>query len=372
MIIDKSRFPNLSGVTVLLLVLLLTSAGSATPEFAVQYKQSCQLCHHNPTGGGMRALYGAQYFSYMDLPWKPFKNFQELEQIQPKLNDNFQIGVDFRSLYWNDIGETESDPDGNSYLTMQGDLYFAFTPNDNTMIYVEKGLGSHFEAFAQFQGLPATGVIKAGRFVPNYGWRFADHKSFVRDALGFSANPTKGISLIEDNGIEIGFYPMEWEFSLALTNGAPSAIDGDDGKAVTARSAARFSLLDANVTIGGSYRYNQIGLSSPDLRYGGGFWGFNRGRFTYIGETDWILKDDKTKLVATHKVDYRIRQGWDVSYSYDFYDPDLDLKTGIATRKRIASNLYLTGYLELIPAIEFNEENSIKYTTTELQLHVWF
>ncbi len=367
-----NRFKILSLINILIIVSISVSNVSATPEFAVQYKQTCQLCHHNPTGGGMRALYGAQYFSYMDLPWKPFKDFEELEQIQPKLNDNFQIGVDFRSLYWNDIGETESDPDGNSYLTMQGDLYFAFMPSDKTFIYVEKGLTSHFEAFAQFQGLPMAGVIKAGRFVPNYGWRFSDHKSFVRDALGFSAYPTKGTPLVEDSGIEIGFYPMEWEFSLALTNGAPSTIDADDGKAVTARTAARFSLFNANVTIGGSYRYNQIGLSSPDLRFGGGFWGLNHGRLTYIGESDWILRNGKTGYVTTHKVDYRIRQGWDVSYSYDFYDPDIDLKEGIATRSRIASNLYLTGYLELIPAIEFNEDNNIKYTTTELQLHVWF
>ncbi len=364
-------------ITLLLLLSLIglilsVAETEATPQFAVQYKQNCQLCHHDPTGGGMRSLYGAQYFSNMDLPINPVKDIAELEKFQPKINDNFQVGVDFRSLYWNDFGETEADPNGNSFITMQGDLYFAFMPTDQAVIYIEKGLTNHFEAFALFQEFPMAGAIKVGRFIPNYGWRFTDHKTYVRDVLGFSQYPTKGQALIEDTGIEVGFYPMEWEFSLSLTNGAPSTIDADDGKAITARTATRFSLFDSDITVGGSYRYNQIGIPSPDLRYGGGFWGVSLKKFTYLGETDWILKDGKTGSVASHKLDYRIKRGWDVGVSYDFYDADVDLKEGSSWRGKLSSNIYLTGYLELIPAIEINEDLNKKYTSAQMQLHVWF
>jgi len=75
-------------------------------------------------------------------------------------------------------------------------------------------------------------------------------------------------------------------------------------------------------------------------------------------------------------VSYRIQRGINVSTQYDFYDPDLDVKSGSSTRWRLSSELYLTGYLELIPAYEINEDKTPiatrRYGTGELQLHFWF
>ncbi len=83
---------------------------------------------------------------------------------------------------------------------MQADLYLAVTPADELLVYIEKGVGSKFEAFAIYRGLPYSGMIKAGRFIPAYGWRFADHKAYSRDYLGFSQYPSSGKQWIEDAG----------------------------------------------------------------------------------------------------------------------------------------------------------------------------
>jgi len=342
---------------------------SALPQFTAEYKQSCQLCHQNPTGGGMRTLYGAQFFSYMELPVKSLEDFTKLEDIQPKLSKNIQIGADFRSMFFTMTRDTNA----ATFFTMEDNLYLAFMPTERATLYLGS-LSYQQEVFLLLQGLPMSGALRVGQFVPAYGWRFEDHKSFVRDMLGFS--PQSHNRIAPDNGVEFGFYPMEWEASLALTNGAGvTMFDSNDDKTITTRAIGRFSVSSLNLTAGGSYRYAELGRARPALRYFGPFIGANWSGFTYLGETDWMVSGSSA-LVASHLVSYRIQRGINVSTQYDFYDPDLDVKSGSSTRWRLSSELYLTGYLELIPAYEINEDKTPiatrRYGTGELQLHFWF
>lgn len=174
-------------VNILLIVLLITccqvSFVQAIPRFSVQYGQSCQLCHHNPLGGGMRSLYGVQ-------------------------------------------------------------------------------------------------------------------------------NPELGPRLTEDSGVEGGIHHLNWDLTIALTNGSSGFVDSDAGKALTGRFAARGSIGAANLNLG-----------------------------------------------------------------YDYLDWDVDWKTGYRYRLKLSSEIYLTGYLELVPALEWNdrEEDSHKreYGSGELQLQLW-
>jgi len=359
------------------LVAIFATNLSALPEFSVRYNQNCQLCHHSPNGGGMRSLYGAQFFSYMDIPWKPESDLANLEKkVQPQINKNFQVGFDFRSIYYSTRGDyhdqygnnyvSEGD---NSFISMQGDLYLAFIPSEKLLLYLDKGLRGNFEAFALFQGLPGHFFMRAGHFVPGYGWRFAEHKAFVRDSLGF------GLGGAED-GIEAGHYDMNGEFSMAITNGRPaSIIDSDKAKALTLRTAGRIALGNLKLSVGGSYRYAEYGgelrNDSVLTRYAGVFGGVNLGRFTYLGEGDFIIRQDKG-FVATQKLLVKLRPGWDLDFMYDYYDPDIDVQTGYVYRTRLANHFYLTVYLELIPSIEWNSIQGQEFGIGELQLHSWF
>jgi len=303
---------------------------------------------------------------------KPVEKLEDVEKYNPKFGESFQLGGDFRSLYWS----TEGDAVMSSFLTMQADLYLAVTPSDKLLLYVERGIGSAYEAFALLQGLPNTGVLKIGRFIPAYGLRFDDHKSYVRDFLGFAQYAQRGERLIEDSGVEFGMYPMRYEFTVALTNGGSSTIDADKGKAVTVRAIKRNSLAGANVTLGASYRYADFARKDNLLRYAGGFIGIYRSPFTYVGEVDWIVRSGVTGIAATHLVAVQPMQGVEIIAGYDYFDSDLDLKTGDSFRYRLVSKLHATGYFEVSPALYY-EESSLsdavtKYTTGELQFHVWF
>ena len=373
-------------------VVIFVSNAFATPRYAAKYGQSCNLCHVNPTGGGMRTLYGAQFFSKMDMQWTPEENF---EDYNPRLNDNFQYGGDYRSIYWAERTKTNSTNNTlNSFLTMQADLYFAITPADNLLIYLEKGIGSAFEAYVLIRGLSEYGVLKVGRFVPSYGWRFAEHKAYVRDFLGYRSYTTREgvVQVSEDHGVEFGLYPMEWEISASITNGVaagPGAggIDiRNEGKAFSTRALKRLSLGEVAMTLGGSFRYAEIGKNPPVSRYVGGFWGANYSNWTLVGETDWITKENpqsklvETQLVTTQVLNYQIRSGLSIFAGYDFWDPNIDKKEDnsvltndfISTRYKLGLNFFPTSYYGLSPVVYFQEENNIKTRTGELMFRVWF
>ncbi|MBD3234254.1 MAG: hypothetical protein GF315_11080 [candidate division Zixibacteria bacterium] len=342
------------------LFILYSANLEALPEFSVRYGQNCQLCHHNPVGGGMRALFGAQFFSYSDLPWEPEKDIMAIEdKVNPLINDNFQVGFDFRTLFYAvDEGE-------NSFMSMQGDLYAGFIPGENLLLYLDKGLRGNFEAYALIQGLPYHTFIKAGRFIPGYGWRLAEHKAFVREKLGFGLEG-------EEDGVEAGIVGMTGDISLAITNGKPTTIvDVNEAKALTARASHRFTLGGLNLTVGGSYRYAEIGDDIPLNRYSGLFGGFQIGRLIYLAEGD-LMVNSTTGFVSTQKAVIHLRQGWDLDLIYDYYDPDIDYQTGYDYRIRMASHFYLTGYMELIPAYEWKRESGDEFGTGEIQLHGWF
>jgi len=343
--------------------LLFAPPIGATPEYAARYNQSCGRCHQNPGGAGMRTLYGARFVSFTDLPWTTLE-FDEIERIQPMVSDNIQIGADARTLYYS------ADDGTNSFITMQGDIYLAIQPNDKTMVYFDKGLSRNYEAFILLRGLPGEGFLRAGRFVPTFGWRFADHKTFTRRFLGYGGE--SGAGGYED-GVEAGFSPEGWDFTLSVTNGAVlNVVDVNRGKAVAARAARRFTLGGMNWTLGGGYRYAELGgVNGPNLRHAGGFWGVNRGRFTLMGESDAILEDN-TSIVSTTLLRFRVRQGVYTTATYDYYDPDIDLKTGHYQRVRLAADLVPRGYLALTPAVEWNHSPDREYLIGEVQLHFWF
>jgi len=64
--------------SIFILLFALTSL-QAYPKFAALTGEKCQSCHVNPTGGGMRNLYGVKYgkdnlyFKFWEKQIKPLK-----------------------------------------------------------------------------------------------------------------------------------------------------------------------------------------------------------------------------------------------------------------------------------------------------------
>ena len=88
------------------------------PRFSVEQGASCMSCHINPTGSGMRNDYGSSIYTLDELPLERWTNKGD-EDWNGFINDNIQLGGDFRIQLFNDGNNTRVFP-------MQADLYSNF------------------------------------------------------------------------------------------------------------------------------------------------------------------------------------------------------------------------------------------------------
>ena len=180
----------------------------AVPRYSARYGQRCGLCHVNPTGAGMRTAYASRQLVPEEIAWSSGAR-DSLYLPDPQLTRSISIGTDFREMYvGSDRGLHNLD-----FFQMQGDLYLAFQLDSKTSLYYDHGMSNSYELFGTAYLLPLTGYLKAGRFVPAYGWKFDDHTMWVRSDLGF------GPPLNTDVGGELGLQPGPFDVQLGLSNG---------------------------------------------------------------------------------------------------------------------------------------------------------
>ena len=67
--------------------ILAAAPGDATPRYSMKVGQQCNLCHHNPSGGGLRSLYASQYLLPTRLAMV-VKPESELETMNPRIGEN--------------------------------------------------------------------------------------------------------------------------------------------------------------------------------------------------------------------------------------------------------------------------------------------
>ncbi|MBM3316975.1 MAG: hypothetical protein FJY75_03890, partial [Candidatus Eisenbacteria bacterium] len=252
----------------------------ATPRHAARYEQHCGLCHDDPSGGGKRSLYAAQYLLPVEMVSFP-PDTASLARLDPRLGENLSVGCDLRTMHHHASG---GDPRG--FLQMEGNLYLAFDPDPRVALYVARGISGSYEVFGLARLLPAQGYLKAGRFVPPYGWRLADHTAFVREHGGF-APPAHS-----DVGLEAGVFPGPFSVQVAAVNGARGRLRDSDGDlAVSGLLLGRFRLAGLALAAGGSLRLDPKDAAGERRSGGGPCAGLHRGRWTWVGEMDWLRRE---------------------------------------------------------------------------------
>ncbi len=347
----------------ILIAAFFSLEAEAVPRYSVMYNQSCVLCHVDPSGGGARSLYGAQFFAYTELGMKGLA-LEELGKVQPMLNDQIQIGVDARTQFYG------IDSSGyNTFMAMQGNLYLNFQLNPIWNFYLNKGLYAGFEVYGLGHILPHNGYVKVGRFTPPYGLRLADHKAFIREPLGL------GMGWYE-SGMEVGFHPQNFTFAVAVTNGTTGFQSSGKGKAVTGRTDIRMSLGEANLWVGVTGRYNEEGQTLD--RIGGVYGGVGLGRLFVLAEADYHHSLPLKELCSYVEVSALLRQGLLLKLEHDFHDPNLDVTSGTENMYVFGAEIVPTGFLQLIPNVRFHdiksgpEYSGNDYYEGEIQFHVFF
>jgi hypothetical protein len=307
---------------VLIMTVGLVDQARALPRYSAQYGQNCTLCHVNPTGGGMRTEYATQYLVPKEIAARDYAE-GEMDNLNPRISPNITLGVDLRTLLYQQEGGT-----GSSFA-MQGDLYVNVELSQKFGAYVEQGLNGSGEIFGTARFDPMDGYLKAGRFIPDYGWRFADHQMFNRrylTATGGSESPAG----LYGQGFEVGVSPGNFSASASLLGGSQQNGDNYAGRALY-----QFGLGDLNVGAGASLLRRQ--LADEHRRAAGGFWYLAFGGVTWLGEVDETKQGEVLGNMVTQEVAIRVSQGYDLRLTYNFHDPDRALKNG--ARRRYGSGL---------------------------------
>ncbi len=315
-------------VTLALASVLPALRAGAVPRYSARYEQKCELCHVNPSGGGMRSAYAARELVPKELA-SSAGSPAALADLDPKLGKNVSIGTDLRQMFFAATANaTLAPPQG--FFPMQGDVYLTLQLDPRFLVYYDRGFSNTYEAFALAHVLPWDGYLKAGRFVPPYGWKFDDHTMFVRNELGF-APPANS-----DGGLELGFSPPQTEVQLALVNGnRGSTLDDDRRLAMAGNLSARFRLGPV-VGSGGVAAYSRPGRTE-DLNTAGVFGYLSAYDVTWLAEADAIRRDDTVApavsgTVTSQELSVLVRRGVELKATYDFYDPDRSLRSGSKSR----------------------------------------
>lgn len=370
----KTRLLTVAGI-----MLTLAAVTHALPRFSNRTNLSCQSCHVNPSGGGMRNAFGEE-FGREQLALKRWQKEYGLEETSTKITDNVSYGADFRFLAFY---RTKTDPDVSSasFVPMQMDLTLNLAVSKKISLSLNHAFGPYnrLEAFAVAKVLPASGYLKAGRFTPPHGLRIDDHTSFVRQATPFRNNAG------QQTGIEFGFGPSPFRFMGAFTNGVRGDFDAGLAKAVYAKAEASGSIGGINI-LGGLSSYNDasggeklnlqeayaaatIGESLTIL----GMVGSIQGNMSTMSVSSDLNQRNSAgtalkQLALLVEIDYLLSEGIDLKVMYDFFDPNTSIKTGTATRISSGVEFFPLSGVELRPLVRYTKDSLLDRNSTDVQI----
>lgn len=353
----------MSTMRLVLTLILVTHTGLSLPRFAVRTNLTCQNCHIDPNGGGMRTYYGSALYARGTLPVRGWNDSLALENFTTELSDIVSFGTDLRTLF-----SYRPETHTNSFYQMQGNIYLSAKLAKKVMVYLNKGLYSGFEVFGLLNILPANGYFKVGRFTPAYGTKTDDHTNFIRSKTDFINNRR------EDTGIEVGFSPSFMTWNVGLYNGIKgSAFSNEKMRLITSRLDMKFHVDNIKFSLGGSFWYNN--LRGGPLTMVGGFGGMSFEKLTLHGEIDF--KKDKSlmgtnEFISFIEVNYLLIDGVDLKLMYDFYDSDTGVKTGSETRYCIGLEFFPINGVEVRPMYRFLIEEPVDRSNNEIDILVHF
>lgn len=371
-------------VSALAWALVVPEALQAIPRYSARYRQNCNLCHHNPTGGGMRTLYASKYIVPTEMVLKTIQS-EAVGTIRPDVSESITIGTDIRTIHhW---ANTERDWPELNFFQMQADLYVRFQADQRLSAYIDLGQTSTFEVFGLAYVLPWNGFVKFGRFTPAFGWKFADHRQFVREGRTGDAlqdlffEPPRHT----DVGIEVGVYPGDFSLVASALNGEPGDTgDRDDDLGHMVRGAYRFRLGPAGLALGGSWYRNTAGGNQRTA--GGPFWYLNVGPFTWLGETDWSQEDQpdrtRTAFITSHELSWQVIPGLEARAVYNHADPNIHDDTGTRIKAGGGLDALITPFFGVKAMVNVYQdkdgaegddvEEDRSYTQTEFTLHLFY
>ncbi len=418
----------------LLVALMALGAGStlrAEPYLAVRYGYKCSQCHLNPTGGGKRNRFGV-VFSQTELPARIVSAADlryvfgaptsgsvatgaslpgdyaalsaadvaalsaaaaaasgddddgdlglGLGSLTPAsmftsgyVADFLSIGGDLRALF-RMIDRNNADTTSSSFEITEANIYGDFELFDGRLhLYFDETLAPGGAASREAFGLlfgPWDTYLKAGRMMLPFGFRLQDDAAFIREVTGFNHG-------VQDLGVEIGWEPGPFSMALAVSNGSQGSSDDNTDKQVS----GTISFIERYWRLGAHATWNNTAFAKR-IAFGG-HGGVNVGRFSLLGEVDYIVddlelatgRDTQRQLLAWGGVNYHLTQGVNLRFSYDYADPDISQSDDSFIRLSAGVEFFPTQFTQVRIFYRFRDETETSIrddeSIIEIELHIF-
>lgn len=349
---------------------LITFAGAANaePYLAAQMGLKCAQCHVNPTGGGMRTVFG-NAFAQTQLAAKKIGSDEDLwtGQVMKFLS----VGGNARADY--SYSHVPHEDSTNDFAVEEARVYLDFGVIPNRLsVYLDQrfapGNSTNLEANIRYWIKENSVYVKAGRMYQPFGYRLEDDTAFVRELSGFNMQAP-------DEGVEFGYESGAWTTQLAISNGTAGAPEVDNGKQIVARTEHVGSVWRMGVS--GAFNDTDAGN-----RTGAGLFGAVRaGPVTFLGEVDYFDDDsigtDGRKLMASLvEADWKVLQGHNLKLTFEWLDPDDDVDEDEQTRTSVVYEWAPIQFIQLRGGVRIYDgipQNDLQNRTQAfVQLHGFF
>jgi len=295
------------------------SVVSAEPRFLAKQYTRCTTCHVSPTGGGLLSAYGRS-LSHRELSTTgapmpshgdPDPQPREESFLWGALGDSLgalQLGVEMRPSY---LRYSFLDVSQDRNLLMNADVHASFRAND-WLFYGQVGRELEQDGYtvdsSEYWGgyQPEEGLgFRAGRFLPAYGVRFADHTAYNRSFLGLAQYD-------QIYGVEVSHTRGRYLTQVSMGPGRAESVIDDDGRAsFTATGRVQIDLgTRTSVAASGLYR----AASDLDSRLGSAGIAFGYAplsRLTTWTQVDGQFRDGaaSTSYVVANETSLEVYRG---------------------------------------------------------------
>jgi hypothetical protein len=313
----------------IIVALLRAAPAEAEPYLAVQEGYKCNVCHVNPTGGGLRNEFGTSY-SKLLLPAETLDG--ALDSWTGKITDRLRVGGDLRAD-WSRLTAPNT-PSAQSFALEQFRVYADLTLlPDRLGIYVDEQIAPNGslneEAYVRYGSTTDGFYIKGGQFYLPFGWRLQDQTAFVRTVTGINMTTP-------DKGVEVGYEHSSWSAQFDFTNGASNATSSaNTGSGYQVTSQVVYTKPIWRLGLAGSFTQSNIG----DRRVGGLFAGLKTGPIAWLAEADLVHDDSfpggRTLASGLLEGDWHFLKGHNLKLTAEYSDPDRSIRQDQQTRYSI-------------------------------------
>lgn len=373
------------GLTHVLLIVVATASAASTadaePRFLSKQYTRCTACHVIPSGGGLLTDYGRS-LSHRELSTTGDRSGTSPDPAASPGEEAFffgalgrrlgpvALGIELRPSH---IQMKFGDVSIGRNLLMSANVHGAVRLND-WVVYGQAGRepvagGGRFVSYEHWVGRqPASGLgFRAGRFLPAYGVRFADHTAYNRSWLEVGQGD-------QIYGVEVSHTTDRYLTQVAIGPGrAESIVDDDGSRALVASGRFQVDLGPTTAVAVSGLREGESDVADARTAVGLAFGYAPTARISTWTQVDRQASSGSADYYLVHEAAFEAYRGIWVTVSPQFRigpgDARRDLRRvaiGTVLLPRTHFNVNLTYYRDWSEAADASSHIVLS------QLHVYF